>query len=109
MFKLPDKPFYVIQQFLASNKTLVYKYLIKKIKYAINNNIQKVDLFEFPTDGKRHIAVVHEKDFEKVLMDAITSFSESEEYETAASAQQILQTYRDIQINKLLNEIKQGD
>jgi len=106
MFRLPNKPYHIIQKFLTENKPLVYKYLIKKIQYAMNNDIEKVELFEFPGEGTRHVAVVREHDFEKVLMDAITECSDVEQYELASKAQQVLQSYRDKQINKLLNEIK---
>lgn len=106
MFKLPNKPFSVIQKFLIENKVLVYKYLIKKIQYAIKHDIEKIELFESPGDGTRHVAVIREPEFEKILLDAITECCTVEQYELAAKAQQVLQTYRDKQINTLLNEIK---
>jgi hypothetical protein len=50
--------------------------------------------------------VIREPEFEKILLDAITECCTVEQYELAAKAQQVLQTYRDKQINTLLNEIK---
>jgi hypothetical protein len=106
MFKLPNKPYHVIQKFLVENRPTVFRYLIKKIKFAIDNDISNIELFELPSrSNSRHVAVIKEPDFEKVLNQAIESFSEVEDYEAAAKAQNLIRIYRDKYITKLLNDI----
>lgn len=106
MFKLPNKPYHVIQKFLIENRPTVFKYLVKKIKFAIENDISNIELFELPSrSNNRHVAVVKEPDFEKVLQQAIEACSEVEDYETAAKAKYLIQVYRDKYITKLLNDI----
>jgi len=108
MFILPQKPFPVIQQFLNENKLVVYKYIIKQIKYGIRENLQKVELFEItPTNSyQRHIAVVKYESYETVLRDAMNYAIREEDYETAAKARDILQLLNDKNINQLLNDTK---
>ena len=106
MFKLPNKPYHVIQKFLNDNRPLVFKYIIKKVKWAIQQDVVYVELFEIPTATKnRHVAIVNEVDYEKILEQAIQVCSDAEEYETAAKAREVIEIYRIKYIDKLLNDI----
>lgn len=110
MFKLPNKPFHVIQKFLVEHRPLVFKYLVKKIKFAIQHDVTRVELFELPSSPTtRHVAVVKEIDYEKVLEQAIDVCSEVEDYETAAKAKNTIQLYREKHITKLLNDINKEE
>jgi hypothetical protein len=110
MFKLPNKPYHIVQQFLIDNRPLVFRYLVKKIKFAIDSGISSVDLFELPSiNSSRRIAIVKEIDYEKVLEQAIEACSQVEDYETAAKAQTILQSYRHKHIEQLISEINKQE
>ena len=106
MFKLPNKPFHIIQKFLIEHRPLVFRYLVKKINFAIQHDVTRVELFELPnSQTTRHVAVVKEIDYEKVLQQAMDVCSEVEDYETAANARNTIRLYREKHITKLLNEI----
>lgn len=106
MFKLPDKSFRVLQKFLLENRPLVFKYMVKKIKAAILADISQVELFEFSSPTHKHIAMVKGTDFEKVLEQAIQACIEVEDYETAEKARDTISLYRNKQITRLLNDLK---
>lgn len=106
MFKLPDKSFRVLQKFLLEHRPLVFKYMVKKIKAAILADENQVELFEFSTPTHKHIAMVKSADFEKILEQAIEASVEVEDYETAKKARNTISLYRNKQIIKLLNDIK---
>lgn len=46
MITFPNKPAPVIKHFLDQNKQLVYKYLLVKIKHAMKNNLDSVEVFQ---------------------------------------------------------------
>jgi hypothetical protein len=108
MLNLPPKPFYVIQKFLNDHRQLVYKYLVKKVKIGIREDLEKVELFQINsvTSDNKHVAIVKQEDYETVLKDALRYSIEKEDYETAAKARDIMQMLTDKRINKLLNDIK---
>lgn len=109
MFKLPDKSFHVLQKFLTENRPLVFKYMVKKIKTAIVKDVPQVELFEFSSPNKKHVAMVKSSDFEKVLEQAIEACVEVEDYETAEKAKQTISLYRNKQIVKLLDDIHEKE
>lgn len=106
MFKLPNKPLHVLQKFLAEHRPLVFKYMVKKIKFAVDKDLSLVELFEFSTPVHKHVAMVKQLDYEKVLEQAIEVCSEVEDYETAEKARDTISLYRNKQITKLLNDLK---
>ena len=103
MLKLPDKPIHILQKFLAENKPLVSKYLVKRIKSGIEQDLDKVDLFEFTGPKIRHIAIVKWADYENVLEEAIRQCSKVEDYETAGLAKRTLELFRTKQVTNLIN------
>lgn len=109
MFKLPDKSFRVLQKFLMEHRPLVFKYMIKKIKSAIVKDVPQVELFEFSSPQKKHVAMVKSADFEKVLEQAIEACVEVEDYETAEKAKKIISLYRNKQILKLLDDVNKKE
>lgn len=108
MLNLPPKPFYVIQKFLNEHRQVVYKYLIKKVKKGIREDLNKVELFQINSvsNPNKHIAVVKCEDYETVLKDALKYSIEEEDYETAAKARDTMQMLTDKRINALLNDTK---
>lgn len=109
MLSLSTKSFPVVNEFLAQQKPLVFRWLIKKIKRAISTNVEKIDLFEFVHSGIRHVAILKSSDFESTLSDATKEFIRVEDYESAGKAQEILSELRQKHINGLLNDItKEG-
>lgn len=109
MFKLPDKAFPVLQQFLMEHRPLVFKYMVKKIKMAIIKDMPYVELFEFSSVSNKHVAVVKNVDFEKVLEQAIEAFVDIEDYETAEKAKKTISLYRNKQIIKLLDDVNKTE
>ena len=106
MLSLSSKSFTVVNAFLAENRPLVFKFLMKKIKHAIKHNIDKIDLFEFVSTTQRHVAILKAIDYESTLLDAIKEFIRIEDYESAGKAQEILSLLRTEYVNRLLNDIK---
>lgn len=102
MFNLPPKPPHIIHRFLNEYKPLVYKFLIGKIKIGIQEDLDKIDLFRWASDNR--VAIIKKPDYEIVLEDAIKVFIKAEDYESAASARDILKLSVDTNINRLLDE-----
>ena len=96
----PNKPFPVIQKFLQDNEALVYWYMTLSISKAIKNNEEKTELFSFGGHSE-NIAMVRQRDYEKVLTDAIGHFSKAEEYEKAAFARDLLTKWK---VEQVIND-----
>ena len=109
MLKLPEKPFSILQKFLSENKPTVYRYLVRQLRVAIKKNKDKIDLFEFTTGAHVHVAVVRDVEYESVLFDAIKYCSESEDYETAAKARDLLVLLRTREIDTLLDTLDNSE
>ncbi len=99
MLVLPNKTTKVWDRFLAENKILVYKYVVKQVEKGIKQNNNKVDLFK-SEDDKMYAYVPKDK-YLLTLEDALDIFIKEEEYEAAAKTKKIIIEY---QINKLINE-----
>lgn len=99
MIVFPDKPAPVIKHFLDQNKPLVYKYIVKKIKHAINSNLESVDVFRH----HNKVETIKQQDFEKMLDHAIVEFCKIEDYETAAITKKLMDK---LKINKLIDDSK---
>lgn len=99
MIELPDKSPAVWNKFFKENKPLVYRYIIKQVKNAIENNLPKIELFRFKNSGKTNM--LYEKDYVFVLEEALKSFIQTEEYEQANEAKKLIDSYY---INLLIKE-----
>ena len=109
MLILPPKPFKTIQLFLNENKPLVYKFMVKEVTKGIRNNMDRVELFQINNTNSAdpYVAVVKNTQYQAVLEDAIKFCVTVEDYETAATARDALQLFKETEINKLLNERKE--
>jgi hypothetical protein len=99
MLELPDKSPAVWNKFFKENKSLVYRYVLKQVKSAIENDLPKIELFKFKNSGK--INMVYQKDYVFVLEEALKSFIQTEDYEYAGQAKNLINTYY---INTLIKE-----
>lgn len=99
MLELPDKSPAVWNKFFKENKALVYKYVLKQLRDAIDNQLPKIELFRFKNSSK--INMLYEKDYVFVLEEAMKSFILSEDYERADEARKLIDTHH---INLLINE-----
>jgi predicted alpha/beta-fold hydrolase len=86
MITFPNKPAPVIKHFLDQNKQLVYKYLLVKIKHAVKNNLNEVEVFQHNSK----VESIKKNDFQKTLEHAIQEFCKVEDYENAAVGKKIL-------------------
>lgn len=99
MLNLPDKSPEIWNKFFKENKPLVYRYVIKQIKLAIDADLPEIALFCFGnTDTK---AMAYEKNYIMTLEDALKVFVEAEDYEYADQTRKILDAYY---INKVIKE-----
>jgi hypothetical protein len=99
MLVLPNESMVIWDIFWETNKTLVYKFVIKRIQVAMHQNLDHADLFSF--EGSRGKASIKKQNFLSVLEDALAEFVKNEEFENAAKAQKIINEFY---INKLIAE-----
>jgi hypothetical protein len=95
MITFPNKPSPVIKHFLDQNKTLVYKYLVSKIKAAVKNKESNIEVFQH----NNKVESIQRKDFQKTLEHAIEEFCKVEDYESAAIGKKLIDR---IQIEDLI-------
>jgi hypothetical protein len=99
MLELPDKSPAVWNKFFKENKFLVYRYILKQVKTAIEKDLPKIELFKFKDSGK--INMLYEKDYVFALEEALKTFVQMEEYERANQAKKLIDSYH---INLLIKE-----
>jgi protein-arginine kinase activator protein McsA len=99
MLNLPDKTAVVWQRFFKENKIIVYKYTVKQIKKAIQQNLDTVELFKFGDESEPR--VVQQRHYLPMLEDALKEFIKVEDYEYAGKTKKIIDEYH---INKLIKE-----
>jgi predicted alpha/beta-fold hydrolase len=100
MITFPNKPAPVIKHFLDQNKTLVYKYLLSKIKAAVKNKEDSIEVFQH----NNKVESIQRKDFEKTLEHAIQEFCKVEDYESAAICKKLIDR---IKIEDLIESTKE--
>jgi predicted alpha/beta-fold hydrolase len=99
MITFPNKPAPVIKHFLDQNKLLVYKYLLTKIKHAVKNNLDTIEIFQH----NNKVESIKKQDFQKTLEHAIVEFCKVEDYENAAIGKKLIDRIR---IDNLLESTK---
>ena len=102
MIQLPAKSDMVWKKFFDENRVMVYRYTIKEVKKAINDDVPSVDLFKF---ANGHTTTIQFKYFGKVLEDCLRLFVKEEDYEYAEKTKKLLDAYH---IQKLLKEVSNG-
>lgn len=99
MLELPSKSPVVWHKFFKENKPLVFRYVVKEVGKALQNDVPKIELFRFKNSANSQWA--HKKDYITILQEAMKIFVQSEDYEDAAKVKRIIDHYH---INKLIKE-----
>lgn len=98
MLELPDKSPVVWQRFFRENRATVYRYVIRQINKAIEENLLEIELFKI---GNVETKVAHYKSYLPILQEAMAEFVKIEDYEYANKTKKIIDAYH---INKLIKE-----
>lgn len=88
---IPVVPTYdlrTLEEFFESNETLINRYMVKKLAYAIKHDEDTAVLFFIPTTGMT--ASVRREDFEATLKNIINHFIKVEEYERINKCKKLL-------------------
>jgi hypothetical protein len=105
MLKIPISSPKIWHTFFNENKSIVFRYVIKKLRPIIENNevlTKDMELFKFENGSVYKVSYA---DFDAILQAAITAFVETEEYEHANKAKKLLDFHK---INVLLKEVSNG-
>jgi protein-arginine kinase activator protein McsA len=99
MVTIPAKSLGALKQFLDEHEVVFAKYKVRKIKSAVANELNRVDLFK--AEDNSIMAWVAEEDYLQSLESALKVLVREEEYEYAAKTRKVMDT---IQINNLIKE-----
>jgi hypothetical protein len=99
MLELPDNSPQVWHRFFKENRSIVHRYFVKKIKKAISENLDKVELFKFKNG---HTTIAKKQDYLFMLNESMKVFVHDEKYEWANEAKKVIDLYH---INQLLKEV----
>lgn len=102
MLVLPSKTAKIWHKFLVENKVLVYKYILKQVAKGLSKDLELVYLFEF--EHSKEAAWIPKSNYLTALQEALRTFVKAEEYELAAQATEVINTYY---IDQLLNDTTQ--
>jgi len=80
-----------LERFLNLNQPLLFKFLVKRIRKSILDNSDETLLFYL--GDMRNAAIVRQKDYIRVLSDALAFFIKTEEYEWAGRCKTVLEKY----------------
>jgi len=92
VFVLPTNSVPAVNYFLNTNLDIAFKYLMERMKTAVNKNLPVIDLFRIGQTP--HIARIEKKDFEKYILEMQQYYVKSEEYEQAERCNQLLDRHR---------------
>lgn len=92
VFVLPTNSVPAVNYFLNTNLDIAFKYLMERMKAAVNKNLPVIDLFRIGQTP--HIARIEKKDFEKYILEMQQYYVKAEEYEKAAACNQLLDRHR---------------
>lgn len=92
VFVLPTNSVPAVNYFLNTNLDVAFKYLMERMKTAVNKNLPVIDLFRV---GKTpNIARIEKKDFEKYILEMQQYYVKAEEYENAGMCNKLLDRHR---------------
>ncbi len=100
---LPTDSMLTMRYFVNNNKKLVYNFLLKKMKQAIENNWKAMEMFRVGTTN--FVSRINERDYEKCLLDMKDYFVDQQEYEKAALCNSLLDKHH---VNVLLDSEKKS-
>jgi hypothetical protein len=82
-----DNPF-ALKQFTELHTTLVFKYILKRVRKAVKNDMSSVNLFQF--GDTRKLAQISRTEYESQLNILMNYFVNIEDYELAARCRDTL-------------------
>jgi len=85
---LPFEDPHLLSEFAKTNRDVVYKYLLKRLKKAIRHNMDGVTVFQFNTPNK--VANISRDRYEAQLNEMMSWFVETEDYESAATCRDLI-------------------
>ena len=88
MINLPIKSPKSLKYFFENEKPTVYRYILKEIESAVDNDKDAVNLFSFG-DSKFGVACLRDS-FEKTIISILTFFINEEMYEEAARCRDLI-------------------
>ena len=86
-----DNPF-VLKQFTELHADLMYKYILKRIRKAVKEDMSYITLFQF--GDTRKLAQISRTEYETQLNTLMTYFVENENYELAARCRDTLTRHK---------------
>ena len=101
LIRAPISNIFMLQEFTTKNKSLVYRFMMKKMRVAIQKNLPQADLFRL--GNTLQIAKINRTSFKKSLGEMIEWFTKKEEYEFAAEAKDLLTKFN---INEIIEKSK---
>ena len=78
----------LLSEFAKTNRDVVYKYLLKRLKKAIDMKMDGVVVFQFKTQQK--VANIGRDRYEAQLNEMMSWFVETEDYESAATCRDLI-------------------
>jgi hypothetical protein len=98
ILKLPYSSVELLNEFSQKHRSLLFRFMMKKIKAAIKDKQPYTNFFRMGNTAK--IARMNRDEFSKSLNEMIVWFSEKEEYEFAAEARDIL---NELQVSNVID------
>jgi hypothetical protein len=78
----------LLSHFAETNREVVYKYLLKRLKKAIHHNMDGVRIFQFNNPNK--VAEIGRDKYQSQLDTMMTWFVETEDYESAGECRDLI-------------------
>lgn len=78
----------LLSHFAETNREVVYKYLLKRLKKAIHQNMDGVRIFQFNNPNK--VAEINRDKYESQLDTMMRWFVETEDYESAGECRDLI-------------------
>lgn len=85
---LPFEDPQLLSHFTETNREVVYKYLLKRLKKAIHQNMDSVTIFQFNTPNR--IAEIGRDKYQSQLDTMMGWFVETEDYESAGECRDLI-------------------
>ena len=105
MLILPDKSIAVWKSFWEENKLLIYKYVVKQIKVAVEEGKNRAYLFGFENDNTK--VWIDRKGYAESLDKALNYFVELEEFELATKTQKVINKFHIDEVIRQSNDIEE--
>ena len=100
---IPKELFLAVKVFVDKNPEIIWKFMFRKLKKAIETEKEKVYLFR--VEGIPYVALIKQEDYINSLTSIMEHFVKVEEYETAKECQNLIDLHK---INTIINESKLG-